>query len=97
MKINFDRAIADLRRLREIKLQYARTAEAEYAYQLISLLMESQKLLNDEFFAVDYIDEKTNTLEHLRKWALEEDMEGRKHFRDLEHLCEDCNDKEDLK
>lgn len=38
---------------------------SEYCYQLVSFLMETQKLLNGEFFAPDYIEEKTYTLSRL--------------------------------
>lgn len=56
-----DSAIEELNEFREVAGDRA-YKKTEYAYQLISLLMESQKLLTEQFFAVDYIDEKCKTL-----------------------------------
>lgn len=77
-----DRAINELHEYRELVSVYADKPEkhyrAEYAYQLISLLMESQKLLTEQFFATDYIQEKCMTLGRHAEYIKHEDERHQK-------------------
>lgn len=62
-QVDFADAIEQLRRRRNLLLPlWDKHQIAEYCYQLVSLLMESQKLINGEEYATDYIEEKTETL-----------------------------------
>ena len=67
--IEFDRIIEQIRAERESLLRQEKNLQAEYCYQLVSLLIESERLINGNFFALDYIDEKTSTLKGLRDTA----------------------------
>lgn len=71
MKINFDMLCEGLRQMRQHLMERAFTDpimnpqthhRAEYCYQLISLLHESQRVINGEPFDIRYISEKTGTL-----------------------------------
>jgi hypothetical protein len=76
--INFDRIIEQIRAERDSLLRSEKNLQAEYCYQLVSLLLESQKLINGEFWSIEYVEEKTDTLkslraaaERLKRWELE--------------------------
>lgn len=62
MKVNFDDALKQLEAIHTIKGQYGRIYEADVARRVWSILKESQKLLNDEFFDVGYIQENCDNL-----------------------------------
>lgn len=75
-EINFDDAIAQLRRKREMLTpNYDRFRYGEYCYQLVSMLMESQKLLNGQFFAPDYIEEKCDILKRIA-YAIKDEQDN---------------------
>ena len=67
--IDFQLVIEQIRAERQSLQRSDKNLQAEYCYQLVSLLMESERLINGDFWALEYVEEKTDTLESLKKTA----------------------------
>jgi hypothetical protein len=62
MRVNFVTLIDNLRIIKDTMRESNRHFTGEYIYHLISVLLESEKLINAEFFDPGYIQEHCITL-----------------------------------
>ena len=76
--VNFGKTIANIRIQRDLLVKSDKyPITSEYCYQLVSLLMESEKIINGGFFSVEYIEEKTKRLLILAEGIRKEEWYGR--------------------
>ena len=73
-----DIAISELHRYRQMAGDSdEKHFRSEYAYAMISLLMESQQIFSEQKFAEEFIQEKCTTLGRLAEYIKREDRGGK--------------------
>ena len=67
MTISFIPMIASFQELRHIFAREGKSHYAEYCYHMVSVIMETDKILNDEGFSADYVEEHCNYMARYAK------------------------------